>query len=206
MTRHTLPQLPFAYDALEPYFDAQTMEIHHQKHHAAYVNNLNKALERFPELKDVPVEDLLRSVGSVPAEIHEAVHNHGGGHANHSFFWQLLNKKGGGEAVGMLKKAIEGQFSSFDVFKSRFNEAAASRFGSGWAWLSVGRFENLLIHSTPNQHSPLINGLEPIIGLDVWEHAYYLKYQNRRPEYIEAFWKLVDWEKAEENFRKAIGK
>ena len=206
MTRHKLPELPFAYDALEPYFDAQTMEIHHQKHHAAYVNNLNAALEEFPELQDVPVEDLLRSVGSVPVEIHDAVHNHGGGHANHTFFWNLLKKNNGGRPVGKLAQAIENQFTSFEVFQKRFNQAASSRFGSGWAWLSVGRFENLLIHSSPNQHSPLINGLDPVIGLDVWEHAYYLKYQNRRPEYIEAFWNLVDWERAEESFRQAIGK
>lgn len=206
MTRHNLPELPYAYDALEPFIDAQTMEIHHQKHHLAYVNNLNGALEKFPELGDVAVEDLLRFVGSVPMEIHETVHNHGGGHANHKFFWKMLKKNGGGKPGGKLGKAIEDQFGSFDVFRARFKDAAASRFGSGWAWLSVGRFENLVIHATPNQHSPLINGLEPVVGLDVWEHAYYLKYQNRRPEYIEAFWNIVNWEQAEENYQTAIGK
>ncbi len=204
MTVHKLPELTFAYDALEPHIDAQTMEIHHQKHHAAYIGNLNAALEKHPELFDSSVEDLMRHVHSVPEDIHQAVHNHGGGHANHKFFWSILTPTPKKAPVGRLAQAIDSTFGSFDAFKDRFAEAAMSRFGSGWAWLSVGKFANLLIHSSPNQHSPLINSLEPVLGLDVWEHAYYLKYQNRRADYIGAFWQVLDWEKAEENYLQAI--
>lgn len=203
MTKHTLPNLPYNYDALEPHFDARTMEIHHTKHHAAYVNNLNAALDKHPELFDVRLDDLIANLASVPEDIRIAVRNHGGGHANHSFFWTLLGRGKGGEGKGDLRKAIDTTFGSFEAFKKAFSEAAGSRFGSGWAWLSVNRFGQLVVHSTANQDSPLMEGLKPVIGLDVWEHAYYLNYQNRRPDYVGAFWNVVDWDQADRNFKEA---
>jgi Fe-Mn family superoxide dismutase len=204
MYKHQLPELPYSYDALEPFIDARTMEIHHSKHHAAYVNNLNAALEKHPELHGASAVELLQHVNSIPEEIREAVHNNAGGHVNHSFFWTLLGKDKGRAPVGKLAAAIDRAYGSFDELKRLFAKSAASRFGSGWAWLAVGEFNNLLILSTPNQHSPLINGLKPVIGLDVWEHAYYLQYQNRRADYVEAFWNVVDWGMAEEHYLKAI--
>jgi len=204
MKKHELPDLPYALDALEPYIDAKTMEIHHGKHHAGYVSKLNTALESFPELQAVPLESLLRNMNSVPEEIRTAVHNNGGGHANHSLFWKIMKPGGGGEPVGELGIAITAAFGGFASFKEHFSSVAANHFGSGWAWLSVGRFGNLLLSCSPNQHNPLMTGLTPVIGLDLWEHAYYLKYQNRRPEYIEAFWNVVDWEQAAKNYADAL--
>ncbi|MCU0664084.1 MAG: superoxide dismutase [Myxococcota bacterium] len=204
MSKHSLPALPYAYDALEPHIDAQTMEIHHTKHHQAYVNNLNAALEKHPHLFDVHLDDLLAHLASIPEDIRTAVRNHGGGHANHSFFWTLLGKGKAGEAKGDLRKAIEGSFGSLEAFKKAFSEAAATRFGSGWAWLSVDRFGKLVVHSSANQDSPIMDGLRPVLGLDVWEHAYYLNYQNRRPDYVASFWNLVDWDQAERNYKDAL--
>ncbi|MFO7694115.1 MAG: superoxide dismutase [Vicinamibacterales bacterium] len=203
MPKHELPSLPYAFDALEPHFDAKTMEIHHGKHHAAYVANLNAAIEGQENLQDVPLDFLLSNLASVPEPIRTAVRNNGGGHLNHSFFWPLLKPKGGGEPVGELGKAIGGRFGGFDTFKELFGNAAKTRFGSGWAWLAVDAFGELVVTSTANQDSPVMEGLKPVLGLDVWEHAYYLKYQNRRPDYIAAFWNLVDWDRAEANFRAA---
>ncbi len=189
---HTLPPLAYAVDALEPHIDARTMEIHHGKHHATYVTKLNEALAQHPELQAKPLEALLRGLSSVPESIRTAVRNHGGGHANHTLFWQTLGPKGGGAPSGALGRAIDTSFGSFDGFKEKFSSAAAAVFGSGWAWL-VKDGDALAITSRPNQDSPLIDGKTPVLGLDVWEHAYYLKYQNRRPEYIAAFWNVVDW-------------
>jgi superoxide dismutase, Fe-Mn family len=191
----TLPPLPYPADALEPYIDKQTMEIHHDKHHNAYVTNLNKALESAPDLANKSVEELLaNNLAAVPENIKTAVRNNGGGHANHSFFWPILAGKAGGSPTGNVKSVIESTFGSFDTFKEKFNAAAASRFGSGWAWLvkdGSGKFD---VYSTANQDSPLMEGKTPILGLDVWEHAYYLKYQNRRPDYIAAWWNVVNWD------------
>ena len=190
----TLPPLPYAADALEPHIDQKTMEIHHDKHHGAYVNNLNKALESAPDLQNKSIEELLANLSAVPESIRTAVRNNGGGHANHSLFWNLLSAKGGGATKGAIESVISSNFGSFDGFKEKFAAAASSRFGSGWAWLvkdSGGKFE---IISTANQDSPLMDGKKPILGLDVWEHAYYLKYQNRRPEYIAAWWNIVNWD------------
>jgi Fe-Mn family superoxide dismutase len=190
----TLPPLPYAADALEPSIDKTTMEIHHDKHHGAYVNNLNKALESAPELADKSLEELLaNNLAIVPDKIKTAVRNNAGGHANHSFFWPILSGKAGGAPSGEIASVIESNFGGFDGFKEKFNAAATTRFGSGWAWLvkdGSGKFE---ITSTANQDSPLMEGKTPILGLDVWEHAYYLKYQNRRPEYIAAWWNVVNW-------------
>ncbi len=190
---YTLPNLPYAYDALEPHIDARTMEIHHTKHHQAYINNVNTALEAHPTLAAKSVEDLVRDLAAVPEAIRTVVRNNGGGHANHSLFWTILSPKGGGTPTGPLSDAINSTFGTFDAFKEQFNKAATTRFGSGWAWLSVDKGK-LLIESTANQDSPLSEGRTPILGLDVWEHAYYLKYQNRRPEYIAAFWNAVNWD------------
>lgn len=190
---YTLPQLPYAYDALEPYIDKETMNIHHTKHHNTYVTNLNKALEGHDDLAAKSVEDLIADLDAVPEDIRTAVRNNGGGHANHSLFWKLLSPNGGGEPKGALADAINSKFGSFEKFKEQFSAAAAGRFGSGWAWLVVNNGE-LEITSTQNQDSPLSEGKKPILGLDVWEHAYYLKYQNRRPEYIAAFWNVVNWD------------
>ncbi len=191
----TLPPLPYPEDALEPYIDKMTMQIHHDKHHGAYVTNLNKALESAPDLQNQSIEELLaNNLASVPDSIKTAVRNNGGGHANHSLFWTLMKPKGGGSPTGNILNVINSNFGSFDGFKEKFNAAATTRFGSGWAWLvkdGSGKFEIL---STANQDSPLMDGKTPILGLDVWEHAYYLKYQNRRPEYIGAWWNVVNWD------------
>ncbi len=188
-----LPPLPYAKDALEPNIDAMTMEIHHDKHHAGYVNNLNKALEGHPELQGKSVEELLGSISSLPESIQTAVRNNGGGHANHSMFWQIMSPNGGGAPTGELATAINNSFGSFDNFKQQFAAAGAGRFGSGWAWLLVGSDGSLSITSTANQDSPLMEGKKPIMGVDVWEHAYYLKYQNRRAEYLTNWWNVVNW-------------
>jgi Fe-Mn family superoxide dismutase len=188
------PPLPYAYDALEPHIDKMTMEIHHDKHHQGYVNNLNKALDGHPDLLKLSVEDLLKDLNKVPENIRTAVRNNGGGHANHSLFWPSMSPKGGGEAKGKLGDEIKKVFGSYDAFKEQFSTAAATRFGSGWAWLSLDRSGKLVVSSTPNQDSPLSEGMTPLLGLDVWEHAYYLKYQNRRADYIAAWWNLVKWD------------
>ncbi len=204
---YELPPLPYAYDALEPHIDARTMEIHHTKHHNTYVTKLNGALEGHP-LAEKPVEEVIGDLSAVPEEKRTAVRNNGGGHANHSFFWQILSGTGGGEPTGELAEAINGELGGFDSFKESFAAAGAGRFGSGWAWLVVKEDGSLAITSTPNQDSPLMKGVAdetgtPVIGLDVWEHAYYLNYQNRRPDYIAAFWNVVDWGKANENYLAA---
>jgi Fe-Mn family superoxide dismutase len=196
----TLPALPYAPDALEPYIDKQTMEIHHGKHHQAYITNLNKALESAPELAGKTVEELLaNNLAIVPDAIKTAVRNNGGGHINHSMFWTILGPKAGGAPEGHLAAAINGAFGSFDTFKEKFGAAATTRFGSGWAWL-LKTGSGVEITSTANQDSPVMEGKFPVIGLDVWEHAYYLKYQNRRPEYISAWWSVVNWKEAEKRF------
>ncbi len=188
-----LPALPYAKDALEPNIDAQTMEIHHDKHHAAYVNNLNKALEGHADLQGKTLEELLGSIDSLPENIRTAVRNNGGGHANHTLFWQVMSPNGGGAPTGDLAAAIDTAFGSFDNFKTQFAAAGAGRFGSGWAWLLVAPDGTLSITSSANQDSPLMEGKTAVLGLDVWEHAYYLKYQNRRPDYIAAWWNVVNW-------------
>jgi len=200
---HELPRLPYGYDALEPHIDARTMEIHHTKHHQGYVNNLNAALEKHPELDKKSVEDLLKDLNSIPEDIRTAVRNNGGGHANYSMFWPIMSPDGGGEPEGKLADAINSSFGSFSDFKDQFSKAAAGRFGSGWAWLCVDRGGKLTITSTPNQDNPVSDGLRPVLGLDVWEHAYYLKYQNRRPEYISAWWSVVNWKQVAKNYSAA---
>ena len=196
-----LPPLPYGYDALEPYIDAQTMQIHHDKHHQAYTDKLNAALEKYPDLQSKSVEELLKDLDSVPEEIRPAVRNHGGGYFNHSLFWLMMKKGGGGEPEGDLAEAIRGEFGSFAAFKEQFSTAAATVFGSGWAWLVMDKSGELAIVTTPNQDSPVSTGQRPLLALDVWEHAYYLKYQNRRPEYIENWWQVVNWDQVEENFK-----
>ena len=203
MSAHVLPALPYAFDALEPHIDAKTMEIHHGKHHNGYVTKLNAALEGHAELQATGLDDLLGNLASVPEGIRTAVRNNGGGHANHSLFWPLMSPTGGGEPSGDLAAALAGEFGSVGKFKELFSAAAKTRFGSGWAWLSVNRFGKLVVHSTPNQDSPLIDGLKPVIGLDVWEHAYYLNYQNRRPDYVAAWWNVINWEQAAANLKAA---
>ncbi len=202
MSQHTLPDLPYAFDALEPTIDARTMEIHHGKHHAAYVNNLNAALEGHEDLQDLSVEELLRGIDQVPDDIRTAVRNHGGGHANHSLFWTLMSP-GRGEPAGELLTAISGRFGSVDGFQEVFTKAAMGRFGSGWAWLVVTGGGGLDVYSTANQDSPYMQGDTPILGLDVWEHAYYLNYQNRRPDYISAWWTIVKWEEVARQYAEA---
>ena len=189
---HTLPALPYATDALEPHIDKMTMEIHHGKHHNAYVTNLNAAIEKAPELAGRSLEDLVKGIGSVPEAVRTAVRNNGGGHLNHSMFWQIMAPKAGGAPTGAIADVITNSFGGFDKFKEQFKAAAVGRFGSGWAWLveSGGKFA---IESTANQDNPLMDGKKPVFGLDVWEHAYYLKYQNRRPDYIDAWWNVVNW-------------
>lgn len=200
---YTLPELPYAYDALEPYIDEETMHLHHDKHHNTYVTNLNAAIEKYPELGEASVEKLISHVDELPAEIETAVRNNGGGHANHSFFWKILAKDAGGEPTGAVKDAIDKAFGSFEKMKEEFKTAATGRFGSGWAWvvLNNGKLE---IMSTPNQDSPLMEGKTPILGLDVWEHAYYLKYKNVRPDYIAAFWEIINWEQVNKNLEEAM--
>ena len=195
----TLPPLPYPYDALEPHIDARTMEIHHTKHHQAYVNNLNAAIEKAPELASKSLDDLMRNVNSLPESVRTAVRNNGGGHWNHSMFWQLMGPAKGGEPRGALADAIRQSFGDFSKFKEQFSAAAGSRFGSGWAWL-VDDGGKLSITSTPNQDNVLMDGKKGILGLDVWEHAYYLKYQNRRPEYIAAWWNVVNWDEVSSRF------
>ncbi|MEW9675779.1 superoxide dismutase [Lentibacillus sp. L22] len=202
MAKFELPELPYAYDALEPTIDKETMNIHHTKHHNTYVTKLNGALEGHEDLQDKSLEDLLGNLDAVPEDIRTAVRNNGGGHANHSLFWKVLSPNGGGEPSGELAEKINAKFGSFDKFKEAFADAAAGRFGSGWAWLVV-KNGDLEITSTPNQDTPLMDGVTPILGLDVWEHAYYLKYQNRRPEYISAFWNVVNWDQVEKNYNEA---
>jgi Fe-Mn family superoxide dismutase len=198
---YTLPDLPYAHNALEPHIDARTMEIHHGKHHNGYVTNVNAALEG-TDLGNQSVEDLLRNISSVPADKKTAVQNNGGGHANHSLFWQIMSPDGGGAPSGDLASAIDSTFGSFDAFKEAFSTAAKTRFGSGWAWLVVSG-GNLEVLSTANQDSPYMDGKTPILGLDVWEHAYYLNYQNRRPDYVGAFWNVVKWDAVAERFAAA---
>ncbi|ETT82281.1 superoxide dismutase [Viridibacillus sp. FSL R5-0477] len=197
-----LPKLPYAYDALEPHIDATTMEIHHTKHHNTYVQGINAALEGKSEFEGKSVEEIIANLDAVPEEIRTAVRNHGGGHSNHSLFWESLAANAGGAPTGELAAAIDAKFGSFDAFKEQFDNAAKTRFGSGWAWLSVANGE-LEISSTPNQDSPIMEGKTPLLGLDVWEHAYYLNYQNRRPDYIGAFWNVVNWDKVAERFAAA---
>lgn len=197
---HKLPELGFAYDALEPFIDAHTMEIHHGKHHGAYVNNLNAALDGRTDLQAINPETLLASLDQIPDAIRATVQNNGGGHVNHSLFWRLLKPKGPEEPVGRLSQAINSHFGSFPGFREKFGKTAMSRFGSGWAWLVLDKENRLDVISTANQDSPLTLGLKPVLGLDVWEHAYYLKYQNRRSDYVEAWWQVVNWSFAEEYF------
>ena len=198
----TLPDLPYAFDALEPHIDARTMEIHHDKHHAGYVSKGNAAIEG-TDLDGKSAEEILRGIDTVPANIRTAVRNNVGGHANHALFWTVMSPNGGGAPSGELGKAIDETFGSFEKFKDAFDSAAATRFGSGWAWLVVNGSGKLVVESTPNQDSPYMDGLTPILGLDVWEHAYYLNYQNRRPDYISAFWNVVNWDAVAENFKNA---
>ena len=189
---HELPALPYAHDALEPFIDTMTMQIHHGKHHAAYVTNLNAALEQYPDFQKHGIDDLIRNIANVPEAIRTAVRNNGGGHANHAMFWQIMAPKAGGDPSGPLADAIKASFGSFEAFKGEFKKAALGRFGSGWAWL-VNNGGKLAIESTPNQDSPVMEGRQVVLGIDVWEHAYYLKYQNRRADYVDAWWSVVNW-------------
>jgi superoxide dismutase, Fe-Mn family len=198
----TLPPLPYAFDALEPFIDAKTMEIHHDKHHGAYVTNLNKALEGHADLQNKSIEDLLKDLNTLPEAIRTAVRNNGGGHLNHSMFWKIMKKGGGGEPGGDLSTAINGAFGSFAEFKAKLIDAGTKRFGSGWAWLLV-RNGKLAIESSANQDNPISDGGKAFFGIDVWEHAYYLKYQNRRPEYLEAWWNTVNWAQVADNYAEA---
>ncbi|MGH2318149.1 superoxide dismutase [Planococcus sp. 4-30] len=196
---YELPELPYAYDALEPHIDKETMNIHHTKHHNTYITNVNAALEGHEDLASKSVEELISDLNAVPESIRTAVRNNGGGHANHSLFWKLLSPNGGGNPTGALGEAINSKFGSFDEFKEKFAAAGKTRFGSGWAWLVLSNGE-LEVTSTPNQDSPLMEGKTPLLGLDVWEHAYYLKYQNKRPDYINAFWNVVNWEEVSNRY------
>jgi Fe-Mn family superoxide dismutase len=189
---HELPALPYAHDALEPFIDTMTMQIHHGKHHATYVTNLNAALEKYPDFQKLGIDDLVRGIANVPEAIRTAVRNNGGGHANHAMFWQIMAPKAGGDPSGPLADAVKASFGSFEAFKGEFKKAALGRFGSGWAWL-VNNGGKLTIESTPNQDSPVMEGKQVVMGIDVWEHAYYLKYQNRRADYVDAWWSVVNW-------------
>jgi Fe-Mn family superoxide dismutase len=203
--KYELPKLPYAYDALEPYIDAKTMEIHYTKHHQTYVTKLNEALDKHPEIADKPLKELLGNLGAVPEDIRTAVRNHGGGHSNHSFFWTIMGpmkNDASKEPTGRVAAEIKTAFGDFAQFKEAFTKTAAGVFGSGWAWLVVDEDGRFVITSTPNQDSPIMNQQTPVLGLDVWEHAYYLKYQNKRPDYIDAWWNVVDWAAVEENFGK----
>ena len=199
-----LPPLPYDYTALEPTIDEETMHLHHDKHHQAYVTNLNNAVQG-TQFENMAVEDLIRNISSMPENIRTAVRNNGGGHANHSMYWKIMAPNGGGQPTGPLAAAISQTFGSFDQFKTQFNDAGAKRFGSGWAWLVAGQNGQLQVISTANQDSPLMDGLFPIIGNDVWEHAYYLKYQNRRPDYLNAWWNVVNWDEIARRFQQARG-
>jgi superoxide dismutase, Fe-Mn family len=200
---HELPPLPYAYDALEPHIDKETMTLHHDKHHQAYVNNLNTALEKYPDLQGKSPEELIRDLNSVPEDIRMAVRNNGGGHVNHTMFWQIMGPNGGGQPTGALAEAINQAFGSFDAFKQQFNDAGTKRFGSGWVWLVRNSGGQLQIVSTANQDNPMSEGHYPIMGNDVWEHAYYLKYQNKRPDYLSAWWNTVNWEEVNRRFEQA---
>ncbi|MGY8562580.1 superoxide dismutase [Paracidovorax citrulli] len=200
---YTLPKLSYAYDALEPHIDAATMEIHHTKHHQTYINNVNNALEG-TEYADLPIEELVKKTKSLPENLQGVVRNNGGGHANHTLFWTVMAPNAGGNPVGDVAKAIDAQLGGFEKFKEAFTKAALTRFGSGWAWLSVTPDKKVVVESSANQDSPLMDGNTPILALDVWEHAYYLKYQNRRPEYIGAFFNVVDWNEVERRYQEAI--
>jgi Fe-Mn family superoxide dismutase len=197
---YTLPPLAYPYNALEPHIDARTMEIHHTKHHQAYINNVNNAIKGKADLESKSVEQLIANINAIPEDIRNAVRNNGGGHANHTFFWTIIGPKAGGQPQGKIAAAINQAFGSFDAFKEKFAQAATTRFGSGWAWLSVAKDGKLEISSTANQDSPLMEGKTPLLGIDVWEHAYYLHYQNRRPDYIAAFWNVVNWQEVEKRF------
>jgi Fe-Mn family superoxide dismutase len=199
---HTLPDLPYAYDALEPHIDAMTMEIHHSRHHQTYVNNLNAALEG-TGLEDMPVDELLANLDRVPADKRQAVINNGGGHSNHTMFWQMMSPNGGGQPKGKVAAAIDSELGGFEAFKDAFTKAALGRFGSGWAWLSVTPEKKLVVENSLNQDSPISNGNTPVLGLDVWEHAYYLKFQNKRPDYIAEFFNVIDWEEVERRYQQA---
>jgi Fe-Mn family superoxide dismutase len=199
---YELPKLPYGFDALEPYIDAKTMEIHHDKHHAIYVTKLNEAVSTIPEIAGKPIEELLTGLNSIPENIRQAVRNHGGGHANHTLFWRTLGPGGGGEPSGKLAEAIHGTFSTFESFKEKLSAAAINRFGSGWGWLVFDKLKGLEILSTANQDSPLLEGKIPLLGIDVWEHAYYLKYQNKRADYVQAIWNVINWKVVEEFFGK----
>ncbi|AXQ22149.1 superoxide dismutase [Acinetobacter wuhouensis] len=200
---YTLPQLPYAYDALEPNIDTKTMEIHHTKHHQTYINNINAAIEG-TEWEKLSVEELVKKVNEVPVELKNNVINNAGGHANHSLFWTIMSPQGGGQPVGQISLAIEQELGGFDTFKDAFTKAALTRFGSGWAWLSITPEKKIIVESSANQDSPLMHGNTPILALDVWEHAYYLKYQNRRPEYIGAFFNVVNWQEVNRRYLEAI--
>jgi len=200
---HTLPDLPYAYDALEPHIDAMTMEIHHSRHHQTYVNNLNAALEGTGQ-EATPVDELLANLDRLPEDKRQAVINNGGGHSNHSMFWQMMSPNGGGKPQGKVAEAIESELGGFEAFKDAFTKAGLGRFGSGWAWLSVTPEKKLVVENTLNQDSPLMHGNTPVLGLDVWEHAYYLKFQNKRPDYIGAFFNVVNWEEVERRYQAAI--
>jgi Fe-Mn family superoxide dismutase len=203
---YDLPPLAYPFNALEPHIDALTMEIHHDRHHGTYVNNVNKALESAPELAALPIEELLRDLNRVPESIRTAVRNNGGGHANHTLFWQIMGPGGGGEPTGALATAIARTFGSVAELKSKVNAAGAGRFGSGWAWLVLDGSGALSVTSTPNQDTPISDGMTPILGVDVWEHAYYLKYQNKRPDYLNAWWNTVRWDKVAERYSAAGGR
>lgn len=200
---HQLPALPYPNNALEPYIDEQTMMIHHDRHHQTYVNNLNAAIEGKADLESKSVEELISDLDSVPDDIRTAVRNNGGGHANHSLFWTIIGPNGGGEPTGAIGEAINNELGGYEKFKEAFSKAAATRFGSGWAWLSVDQNGKLVVSSTPNQDSPLMEGLTPLLGLDVWEHAYYLKYQNKRPDYIAAFFNIINWDEVNKRYEAA---
>ena len=199
---YEVPPLPYDYSALEPYIDTQTMQLHHDKHHAAYVTNLNAALQNNSQFASMPIDDLVRRINEVPENIRTAVRNNGGGHANHSMFWQIMTPNGGGEPRGELANAIQQTFGSFDALKTAFNDAGVKRFGSGWTWLVLDQNGKLQVMSTANQDSPWMEGLYPVMGNDVWEHAYYLKYQNRRPEYLNAWWNVVNWDAIAQRYAK----
>ncbi len=203
--RFELPKLNYSYDSLEPYIDSRTMEIHYTKHHATYVNKLNEALEKHPELMNKNLEDLLKDLDNIPSDIRTTVRNNGGGHYNHTLFWSIMGPNGSRKPIGKLAQRIDEVFGSFDKFKLEFSDSALNRFGSGWAWLVLDKYGHLSIISTPNQDNPIMIGLyPPILGIDVWEHAYYLKYQNRRAEYIESWWNVVNWEEVEKNYLNIV--